>query len=45
MGLAGQAIDAISTGNTHTAWNYLNRATGLVDELIENTVEKDDDNT
>jgi hypothetical protein len=42
MGLAGNAIDSIANGNIHSAWNYLNRAIGLVDELIEDIDDNDE---
>lgn len=44
MGLAGYATQSVAAGNLHTAWDALNRAIGLVNELIEDTVEHDADN-
>ena len=40
---AGHAVQSMATGDLPAAWEALNKAIGFVSELIEDTVEHDDD--
>ena len=42
MALTRRAVNAIEDGRLDVAWYCLDRASGIVDEMIEDTVEKDE---